>query len=327
MNKQQLHNLHFLERQLLLYFTSSARKLPWRKPTITPYEVWVSEIMLQQTQVARVIEYCKRFLKKFPTVKKLAQTTWEEFLPYYAGLGYYARGRNMLRTAQIVSTQYRGMFPKTSRELMQLPGIGPYTAAAILSFGYNQDALAFDTNMKKVFGRYMAGSKSASVKQESLERALKAPKRTLNAAIMDFANDICVTRPKCAVCPLARRCVYQKTKGKREPTSRVKSSFPTKNANVLLWLHRNHREYYSLNLDAFEPFQLPAATNTRETIKAHFQEKYGLTLAVRPPHQKVFIEGQPTLFVNAQILLGEQDFGSYSREDAEEFHKNNLEQL
>jgi A/G-specific adenine glycosylase len=319
MEQKQLHNLHYLERQLLLYFKKSARRLPWRKKNISPYEVWVSEIMLQQTQVSRVVEYYTKFLRKFPNVYILARASWKQFLPYYAGLGYYARGRNMLKTAKIVVEKYAGKFPNTSAALQELPGIGPYTAAAILSFGLNQNALAFDTNMKKVFGRYLFGTKHAKILSTDLESMLVSNKRKLNAALMDFANDICLLKPKCDLCPLATRCKYHQQRGRGEVNSRVKHTFSTRNAMVLLWLHKNHKEYYSENLDAFVPFKIPPKNNTREKIKNHFQKKYGLTISVRPPHDRLLLRNTPTLLINAQILLGKHEFAQYGKEEAKQY--------
>src|SRR3990167_10186393 len=133
--------IRFFEKKILDFFKKAGREhLPWRKKKITAYEVWVSEIMLQQTQVSRVIGYYERFMKKFPTVEKLATASWEEFLPYYQGLGYYMRGCNMLLPARMVVDDYGGKFPEETAKLRKLPGIGPYTAAAIQSFAYGLPA-------------------------------------------------------------------------------------------------------------------------------------------------------------------------------------------
>lgn len=154
----QKQKVQFFQDAVLDFFAKSGREeLPWRTKGIGAYEVWVSEIMLQQTQVSRVLTYYTRFLQRFPTVLDLAAATWEDFLPYYEGLGYYNRGRNMLRTAVMVRDSFKGAFPKTREELLVLPGVGEYTAAAILSFAYNQDALAWDTNLKRVMGRFFFG--------------------------------------------------------------------------------------------------------------------------------------------------------------------------
>jgi len=300
----------FFEQELLKWFRKNGRKqLPWRKKKTSAYEVWVSEIMLQQTQVSRVIDYYNRFLEKFPTVFDLARASWEEFYPYYAGLGYYNRGRNMLRCAQLVVEKYNGKFPQIREELVALPGIGQYTASAILSFGYNKNELAIDTNVKKVLGRFFAGGKNEAVDFEVLQKQLQSPKKTLNAAIMDFSNNICIKVPRCGECPLQKQCGYYRTDGVKEMSEKKeKQKFPIKEASVILTLHKNHKEYYSTSKRQFRPFFLPPKYNTRETIKEYFQKKYGLTLAVRPPHKKLYIEGKPVILINAQILLGKHIF-------------------
>lgn len=312
--------MHFFEQHILEFYKTWGRSLPWRKPNITPYEVWVSEIMLQQTQVSRVIPYFERFIERFPAIEDLAKTPWDDFLPYYAGLGYYRRGENMLKCAQTIVRDFGGQFPKNKKGLISLPGIGDYTASAILSFAYGEDHLAFDTNLQKVFGRYLHGNKKASIDVLKLEKKLQSNKQKLNGAIMDFANTICLNKPKCLQCPLTEKCTYSLEGGKNEiQKKKTKSDFPTKDAQVFLWLHKNHKEYYSPNPDRFEVFKLSAPINTRENIKEYFLKTYKLELAVRPPHKKTYIDQKPTLFINAQILLGEHEFGIFTKNDTVEF--------
>lgn len=310
-----MNSTKIFEIELFKWFKKNGRAhLPWRKSGTTAYEIWVSEIMLQQTQVSRVIEYYNRFLKKFPTVFDLAASNWEEFYPYYAGLGYYNRGRNMLRCAQEVVKKYNGVFPKTKEALVPLPGIGDYTAGAILSFGYNKNELAIDTNIKKVFGRYFEGSKDAKVDFEILKKQLIVNKKQLNAAVMDFSNSVCLKIPRCGECPLQKYCVYYTTDGQKEVVKKKNNkSFPTKDAVVYLTLHKNHKEYYSTNKKQFKPFVLSKKYNTRESIKEYFAKKYGLTLAVRPPHKKLYINKKPVILVNAQILLGTHKFSIFDK--------------
>jgi len=298
------------EKKLFVWYRKNGRKnLPWRKIHITAYEVWVSEIFLQQTQVNRVVSYYARFLKRFPDVGTLANASWSEFFPYYEGLGYYQRGRNMLKTARLVVKKHGGRFPKDYTQLMTLPGIGEYTAHAILVFAYGKDVLAFDTNLQRVFGRYIYGDKNAKYDTVQLEKSLQGNKSVLNAAIMDFANAVCVKRPQCEVCPLSGKCVYFRENGVREQEGReVRKKFSTKKAHVYLWLHKDHKEYYSTNKKIFRPFILPQSLQSRDEIKNYFKNKYGLTLSVRPPHKKTYVDGKPTLFVNAQILLGKNPF-------------------
>lgn len=318
----------FFEKKLLDFFKKAGREhLPWRKKKITAYEVWVSEVMLQQTQVSRVIEYYKRFLKHFPTIQHLARATWEEFLPYYQGLGYYTRGRNMLKAATAIVDEYRGKFPREKKVLERLPGIGPYTAAAIMSFAYDDNHLAWDTNLKRVIGRFFFGGKRNVTDEDFWENKFHTSKKGLNAALMDFGSALCVSRPKCGACALQRQCVYYRERGKQElriparpaggrnKESGIKSTKQDwKNAQVSLFLHENHKKYFSADKKRFRPFILSAGYNTRAGIKRYFQEKYQLTLSVRPPHKKEIIKGKPTLLVNAQILLGEPHFGVFFKE-------------
>jgi len=306
--------------KLLLWSEENGRhSLPWRKTGITPYEVWVSEIMLQQTQVSRVIPYYERFLKRFPTVKSLAEASWEEFLPYYAGLGYYARGRNMIKTAQAVLKNFAGEFPNDETSLSSLPGVGPYTAKAILSFGFGEPHLAFDTNQQRVFGRILEGDRKAAVDPLEIEEAIPAHAdfRLLNGTIMDFANAVCTKKPKCEHCPLRPDCRYYQTKGEFEESSVSKrTNFPSTAAQVILVLHRQHQEYFSSNKTQYEPFRLPISLTSRAQIKEYFLRFYGLELAVRPPLQQGYLDEQPVLLVNAQILLGSHHFSTYSKMQA-----------
>ncbi len=309
-----MNEIRFFEKEILEWFELHGRNhLPWRKKNITAYEVWVSEIMLQQTQVSRVIDYYNRFVEKFPTVFDLSKASWEEFYAYYAGLGYYNRGRNMLQCSKVIVERHKGFFPTNKQDLIDLPGIGEYTASAILSFAYNKNELAKDTNIKKVFGRYFSGGKSETVDFESLENKLLENKRQLNAAVMDFASSICIKVPRCGECPLQKYCKYYQTDGKKELIQKkTKEVFPTRDASVVLTLHKDHKEYYSLSKKQYKPFVLSSKYNTRETIKEYFQSKYGLTLAVRPPHKKYYEDGKSVMQVNAQILLGNNKFFVYN---------------
>jgi len=133
--------------------------LPWRVFSGLPekeiaYRVWLSEILLQQTQAPRVVGFFNRILERFPTIEKLAEARYEEFFPYYDGLGYYSRARNLLAAARMITEEYDGIFPRESELLRKLPGVGPYTAEAIRAFAYDIPTLSFDTNLEKVFSRY-----------------------------------------------------------------------------------------------------------------------------------------------------------------------------
>ena len=150
---------------LLNWHTKNGRhNLPWRQFSELDqgnraYRIWLSEILLQQTQADRVTSYYNRILERYPTIEDLSQTSYEDFFPYYQGLGYYSRARNLLKTAQIVTREYSGILPLASELLIKLPGIGPYTAEAIRAFAYDLPTLSFDTNLDKIFARYYHGSR------------------------------------------------------------------------------------------------------------------------------------------------------------------------
>ncbi len=314
--------LNFFVRSLQKQVSHFHRNdLPWRKNR-TPYSTWVSEIMLQQTQVNRVFEYYQRFMHRFPDIQSLSQTSWEEFLPYYQGLGYYHRGKNMLNTAIKIVTHYHSKFPQDKKTLQSLSGIGRYTASAILAFGFGLPHLAFDTNMQKVFGRFLFGNKHHQLSPEQIELQLHKYLPLLNEMIMDFSNAICTSIPKCHICPVKKICNYHLTSGKNEQKKLSSfKKFPNKQAQVFLWLHNNHRQYYSAQPDSYEPFKLSSDYNTRQLMKEYFEKHYHLQLSVRPPRKKTYINGIPTLFVNAQILLGNHEFGVFSKQDALDYEE------
>ena len=144
-----------LHRELLRWYDEQAREMPWRDHP-DPYAVWVSEIMLQQTQVATVVPYFERWMVRFPTVQALAAAPPDEVLKQWQGLGYYARARNLHRAAQQVVSQHDGQLPRAVEALLDLPGIGRYTAGAIASIAFGQRAAALDGNLKRVFARLTA---------------------------------------------------------------------------------------------------------------------------------------------------------------------------
>lgn len=312
--------LSFFENKLADFFVKAGREtLPWRQESLGAYEIWVSEIMLQQTQVSRVIDYYRKFLERFPTVESLARASWEEFLPYYQGLGYYARGRNMLLAAQKIVQEHGGLFPTSVASLDALPGIGPYTAAAIASFAYDQNTVAWDTNLRRVTGRFFFGTKK-SPRVFELENAFSVRAKILNAALMDLGSSLCGSTPKCAACPLALKCRYRREQGKQErlKNQRAKERRGTdwKVAPLYIVLHALHREYFSENRESYQPFALPRGFTDRAGIKQWFVEHYGLVVSVRPPKQD---SARGIIWVNVQILSGEFAFQIYSRESFRAF--------
>jgi A/G-specific adenine glycosylase len=199
--------------RLLQWFDGQARPLPWRR-TYDPYHVWLSEIMLQQTQMERGVAYFQRWLSRFPTVESVATAELDEILKAWEGLGYYARARNLHRAAQRITEDFGGVVPSSYRVLLSLPGIGPYTAAAIASIAGNEDVAVVDANVMRVYARLF--DINTPVRQgatrrhiEGLATQLLPPgqARRYNQALMDFGGLICLPRrPRCSDCPLSGYC-------------------------------------------------------------------------------------------------------------------------
>ncbi len=202
-----------LNHALLTWYDDQARDLPWRTLP-TPYRVWISEIMLQQTQVTTVLPYFARWMAQFPTVSDLARAPLETVLKNWEGLGYYARARNLHKAAQVVMDTYGGTLPDTVAGLRELPGIGAYTAGAIASIAFGQKAAAVDGNLKRVFARLLAYD--TPINTPVAEKALWAVANDLlpevragdwNQALMDLGATICLPRnPRCLLCPLRDKC-------------------------------------------------------------------------------------------------------------------------
>ncbi|REJ64163.1 MAG: A/G-specific adenine glycosylase [Proteobacteria bacterium] len=203
----------FSER-LLAWFDEHGRKtLPWQKDR-TPYRVWVSEIMLQQTQVATVIPYYERFMARFPKVGDLAQAPIDDVLSLWTGLGYYARARNLHKTACIVAKEYDGEFPNSVEGLESLPGIGRSTAGAILTLGHGGWAPILDGNVKRVLARYHAiegwpGRSDVLAALWKASEAVTPRQRTADytQGIMDLGATLCTkSKPECLFCPMTEDC-------------------------------------------------------------------------------------------------------------------------
>lgn len=203
-------------KALLGWFSAHKRALPWRQ-TQDPYAIWVSEIMLQQTQAATVIAYYNRFLSQFPTVFDLAQADETDVLKAWEGLGYYSRARNLHAGAQTVCQVHQGLFPKNRPDALKIKGVGAYTAGAILSFAYGLPYAAVDGNVLRVLARFLAHPWSLSQAKDRLTcaqliettwlKAYPAQASRLNEALIELGALICTPRePQCRACPLKACC-------------------------------------------------------------------------------------------------------------------------
>lgn len=199
---------------VLDWFDRHGRKdLPWQQD-ITPYRVWVSEIMLQQTQVATVLDYFPRFMAVFPDIQTLAKASEDEVLHLWTGLGYYSRARNLHKTAQLIVQQYQGIFPRSLEQLMALPGIGRSTAGAVASIAMGLRAPILDGNVKRVLARYIAldryPGEADATRTLWLQAEYFTPKQRINhytQAIMDLGATLCTrSQPSCLLCPLQMDC-------------------------------------------------------------------------------------------------------------------------
>lgn len=205
--------MHTITQALIAWYDAGHRDLPWRK-TKDPYAIWVSEIMLQQTQVVTVIGYYRRFLDLFPTIQALAGAPEEQLLKAWEGLGYYSRARNLQRAAKQVVADHGGQMPGSYEALLQLPGIGPYTAGAIASIAFDQPVPAVDGNVQRVLSRvYAVGEDVASPKGKAAIQALAAqlvPQErpgALTNALMELGACVCARgNPDCGACPLQPFC-------------------------------------------------------------------------------------------------------------------------
>ena len=204
-------------KQLLAWFRENQRDLPWRR-TKDPYRIWLSEIMLQQTRVAAVVPYYERFVERFPDIQTLAAAPQEEVLRFWSGLGYYTRARNLQQAAQRIVAKHDGKFPGTEKEVLALPGIGRYTAAAVLSIAFGGEHAVLDGNVARVLARVEAirGDLRETRRWHALQKsadALLDPKfpSDWNQAMMELGAMVCTPRaPRCLFCPVAQFCRARK---------------------------------------------------------------------------------------------------------------------
>lgn len=208
---------HFSE-QIRKWYLLNFRKLPWRE-TQDSYKIWVSEVILQQTRVNQGLEYYNRFIKAFPTVKHLANAREEQVLKLWQGLGYYSRARNMHKAANMVVKDYNARFPNNYHELVLLPGIGPYTAAAISSFAANEAHAVVDGNVFRVLSRYFlveepvnSTSGKKTIESYASEILDKKYAGEHNQAIMELGALVCLPKPVCEKCPVNETCLALRKK-------------------------------------------------------------------------------------------------------------------
>ncbi len=235
-------------RLLLHWYDANGRQLPWRvrsgRPD--PYAVWLSEVMLQQTTVAAVGRYFTDFLRRWPTVEALAAAPREEVLAAWAGLGYYARARNLHACAQVVAKELGGRFPSTAQELRKLPGIGPYTAGAIAAIAFGEPVAAVDANAERVIARFRAietplPDAKPEIRRVAQELVPLARPGDFAQALMDLGSMICTPRrPDCMACPWREPCVgLAKGMAERLPRKVPRRAKPAREGDAWLILRED----------------------------------------------------------------------------------------
>jgi A/G-specific adenine glycosylase len=226
--------------RLLAWYDANARHLPWRQSK-DPYRIWLSEIMLQQTRVAAVLEHYRLFLKKFPNIRKLAAAREATVLAAWSGLGYYRRARMLHAAARVIVREHEGKFPQDSTGLRSLPGIGRYTAAAIASIAFDEPVAVVDGNVERVAsrltGRNLSGEKTWSTAESLLDRSRPGD---FNQAIMELGATVCLPRqPRCLLCPVSELCATRGELPAPSPATRqhkrmIHVGLATRNGSVLL---------------------------------------------------------------------------------------------
>jgi A/G-specific adenine glycosylase len=235
MGLREWYRMAFADQLIAWHRRHGRQDLPWQG-TRDPYRIWLSEVMLQQTQVATVIPYYQRFLSRFPDVRSLARAAEEQVLELWSGLGYYARGRNLHRAARMIAQHG---FPKGAAAIAELPGVGRSTAAAIAAFAFGERAAILDGNVKRVLARVFALTDEASLWRQAERLVPKRGIERYTQALMDLGATVCTrTAPRCERCPVARTCIARREKRTAElPAPRPRRELPQRHVRWLVLRH------------------------------------------------------------------------------------------
>ena len=275
-----------LPKKILGWYDNNKRSLPWRVGKNSPKKLYyrlLSEFMLQQTQVKTVIPYFKKFTKNFKTLKSLSRCSEQKILKLWEGLGYYRRARNLLATSKVLVSEYNSKLPKTIKEIKTLPGVGNYTASALLGLVHNHPAIAVDGNVKRVFSRIINKQESKINFDQFIEknkRKLFNSKRNSDfvEALMEFGALVCKPKdPKCGICNLNQNCKYFNSSKKIKKTKY--KMIESKNYDVFCYV--NKRRQIALtkknNLGFLNHFSLPEIRESKKNIRNRdwkFLKKY-----------------------------------------------------
>ena len=291
-------------RALLLgWFGTHRRPMPWRESR-DPYHIWLSEVMLQQTRVDQAMPYYRRFVDAFPAVGDLAAADLHDVLLLWEGLGYYSRGRNLHKAAKVVDEQYGGRFPESYAELLSLPGVGPYTAAAVASIAFGKAHAVVDGNVIRVLSRF-AGieedvrSQTTIASIQRIADTLLDPDRPgdFNQAMMELGSLVCTpTRPDCSNCPLATRCVaYTTARTQSIPYKTPKPKVPLvhvvvaviSDTNGQLLVARRPDNVMLGGLWEFPGGKVDPDETHEQALHREIREELGVTVTIRSPFMQI----------------------------------------
>lgn len=291
-----MHSHSFnLSRLLLKWFDKNKRSLPWRKNK-DPYAIWISEIMLQQTQVDTVIPFYTRWMNSFPDIKTLAHASPDSILKHWEGLGYYSRARNLHKSARIILQNHKGIFPDDFQTVLALPGIGRYTCGAILSIAFDQKLPVLDGNVIRVFARLFlindpVNSPAVLKKLWEKAEALLPSRRTgdYNQSLMELGALICTPKnPKCLLCPLQKVCLAEKEN--RQSLLPVKTNKPKiekiRTVIALLWknkkifIQKRKAEGFLGGLWEFPGGKIEKQESAEEALQREIKEELGIPIEI-----------------------------------------------
>lgn len=296
------NTIAFVQKNLLQWFEENQRDLPWRR-TYDPYHVWISEIMLQQTQVKTVLPYFDRWLKALPTIQSVAEADEQTILKLWEGLGYYSRARNLQKAAQVIVAEHGGVFPSDPAAIRKLPGIGPYTAGAIASIAFNQEQPIVDGNIIRVLARLLndpSNTRDRATMEHYWHLAEKLiPKgeaRNFNQAMMEFGALQCTPKnPKCGTCPLQEKCeafaadTQDVLPNRGESTTKVNLQVSValiQRSNKIFIQRRQHGGLMG-GLWEFPGGKIEAGESPEGALHREIKEELGITLTNVQPFLKI----------------------------------------
>ncbi len=299
MKKLQTADIEFIQKKLIDWFKKNQRALPWRK-NYDPYQVWISEIMLQQTQVTTVLPYFDQWIKKLPDIKSVADAKEDTILKLWEGLGYYSRARNLQKAAKVIVEKHNGQLPNDPKAILELPGIGKYTAGAISSIAFNKPEPIVDGNVIRVIARLMNYSKNTRLPENIkhfwnwMEKSVPKEAREFNQGMMELGALICSPKnPKCDRCPLKSRCASNKkgtmnllpNRGKKIEKVPIKVAIAIIEKGEKIFIQKRPSKGLMGGLWEFPGGKVEKET-VKEALKREIKEEIGIEISnIKPFHR------------------------------------------